>query len=107
MSPSNRKLPEEFDGVATLESVSALEEKIKKCYSKEDYSEFQNEVEKIALKVLGNDDGRTIIKKHAKESAAEYSVEVGWTKKTFWVPTIIAVIASIAAIAAVVVAIVK
>lgn len=110
MNPKAKQTAEDNDYISSdkakelfKESTDHIEERVNKCFSKEDYATFQTEVEKIALKVLGNDEGRTTIKKHARESAKEYSDEVGLNKKAFWIPTGIAVIAAVAAVALVIV----
>ena len=47
----SRKVPEEIGGVLKIE-VSAIHDKIEKCYSKEKYEEFQAAVEKIVKRYL-------------------------------------------------------
>jgi vacuolar-type H+-ATPase subunit E/Vma4 len=96
-------IPVELEGVASTSDVDALEDKVAKCYSAERYEDFQEAVKNIALETIGSDTGRTKIKAHAKESAAEYSAEQGWTKKTFWWPFLISVLVAIVAIVAVII----
>lgn len=94
-------LPPELQGVARVEDVNAVEEKISKCYSHERYQEFQEAVEKIALKTMGNDDGRKKVKEHATEAVKDFIRDESWKSKTFWIPTIIAGVAALAAIIAI------
>ena len=47
-----RNIPQELEGVAKIEDVSVLEERVDRCYSAERYEEFQAAVEKIALRYL-------------------------------------------------------
>ena len=96
------QLPEEYQNLARVEDVSALDEKVQNCYSKDRYKDFQDDVKTIVLDVIGNSDGRKKIKEHAKESAKEYNEEQGWKNKQFWIPTIIA---SLTAIGTIIVAI--
>lgn len=96
---SNFQIPDELKDVATTGDVNALEQRVEKCYSAERYEEFQEAVRKIALETIEGA-GRDKIKSHAKESAKEYSQENGWTKLTFWLPTIISALVAIIAVVA-------
>ncbi|TSC84762.1 MAG: hypothetical protein G01um101413_146 [Parcubacteria group bacterium Gr01-1014_13] len=93
-------VPAELGGV-TSETTDRIEERLDKCFSKEDYATFQTEVKKITLEILGGDDGREKIKKHATEATKDYIRDEAWKNKTFWIPTVIAGIATIAAVIAI------
>lgn len=45
-------LPAELEGVAYAEDMTALQEKVDKCYSSERYESFQEAVEKIVERFL-------------------------------------------------------
>ena len=47
-----RALPAELEGVAYAEDVTAIQERVDKCYSSERYEEFQTAVEKIVGRYL-------------------------------------------------------
>lgn len=47
-----RSIPQELEGVAKIEDVSVLEERVDKCYSAERYEDFQTAVEKIVGRYL-------------------------------------------------------
>lgn len=47
MATKKRALPSELEGVAYAEDVTAIQERVDKCYSTERYEEFQGTVEKI------------------------------------------------------------
>lgn len=82
------------------ESTDRIEERINKCFSKEDHATFQTEVKKISLETLGGDDGRKKVKEHATEATKDYIREEAWKNKTFWLPIIISSVATITAIIA-------
>ena len=94
----NKETLDEIRDKITTEKVEPLEKRVKELEEKCEYEKFQDNVEKIVLKTLGNDEGRTKIKEHAKESAKEYNEEQGWKNKQFWIPTIIGIAATIGTI---------
>jgi hypothetical protein len=92
MASKKRKLPAELEGVAFTEDVSAIEEKVGRCYSQDRYQDFQTAVKTIVIDTLGGDDGRTKVKAHATEATKDYLRDASWEKAKFWIPTAIAVI---------------
>lgn len=79
-------VPTEFEGVAKTEDINALDDKVAKCYSKDRYEDFQNDVEKIVLKTIGSEDGGDKIKKHAQNY---FKGQIGWGV-LLWLVTLIA-----------------
>src|SRR3990167_1682320 len=98
MPPTEPK--KDFDTATLLndhgKDISGLGEKISKCYSKENFQIFQEDVEKIVLKTIDAGDGRKNVKSHATEAIKEYNRDNTWEKVKFWVPTILSVVAIIA-----------
>jgi len=89
MPPDPKK---DFDTATLLNEhegdIYRLGEKVAKCYSTERYAEFQDAVETIVLRTIDGT-GREKIKVHSKESAKEFNLEDGWTKKKFWIPVVV------------------
>jgi len=52
MAVKRKKIPEELEGIALVEDVNAIEEKLDKCYSKDRYKDFQADVEEIMGRYL-------------------------------------------------------
>lgn len=100
VSKKQAAVPSELGNV-TQDTADRLEERLDKCYSKEDYKCFQEDVTKISLATIGSEDGRTAVKKHAKEAAKDFFEEDAWRKMKFWIPTIISVLAVAVAIFAI------
>ncbi len=78
--------------------ISGLGEKLGKCYSKENFQIFQEDVEKIVLKTIDSGNGRNNIKSYVVETIKEYNRDNTWEKVKFWVPTILSAIAIVATI---------
>ncbi len=76
-----------------LKDMSALQEKLGKCYSEDRYREFEGTVEGIAIKTLQLDEPRKKIKEYATEAAKEYFQSSTWNQIKFWVPTVISILA--------------
>lgn len=70
--------------------IDPLTAKVEKCYSKDRYQDFQADVEKIVLKILGHDDGKKIVKPFIEDVTAKYIDKKSWNTKQFWIPTILA-----------------
>lgn len=90
---------DDFDPVKLTINVSKHEdeflnvhEKLSKCYSKEDYEEFQIAVETIVKKTLGHDDGKNVIRPFINDMVRDFLAEQAWKSKQFWIPIIIAII---------------
>ena len=52
MAGKKRALPIELEGVAYAEDVTAIQERVDKCYSTERYESFQDAVEKIVWRYI-------------------------------------------------------
>lgn len=68
--------------------ISGLGERLGKCYSKENYAEFQKEVETIVERAIKGESRKTTIE-IATEAAKAFYLENAWKQKTFWIPTLI------------------
>lgn len=103
MAPTPRnprqQLPREYQNLATTEAVSAIEEKVKNCYSAERYEDFQEAVRKIALNILAHDDGKNVLKPYIEDTTGKYVAAKSLSTKQFWIPTVISVISIITVIA--------
>lgn len=101
-----RKLPPELQGLAEVEDVNALEEKLAeklaRCYSQDKYEEFQTAVEKISLKAISDEVGRDKVKTIAKDATKEFLEERGWRSKSFWIPVVISIVGLLVAAAAII-----
>lgn len=62
-----QNIPYEIEDIATTSDVSALEDKVARCYSADRYKEFQDAVEEIVLRKIDTADGGEKIKKHAAD----------------------------------------
>lgn len=101
MLNNHKRLPAELKDVATLQSgVTALEAKIDKCYTSEDYQKFQTDVETIVERYLDTDKAHEKLKNKINRQIKDYLDERGLRNKTFWIPTAIAGIATAASIVA-------
>lgn len=98
MANKKQALPSELEGVASVEQLNGLEERLEKAYSSERYEEFQEAVEKIIWRALETDTAHTKFEAKIQTEIKKYMEEKGWKNKTFWIPTIIAIIAAVAAV---------
>jgi len=84
-----RAVLEHPDTIAIREhEITPLKARVDKCFSKENYAEFQKEVETIVDRTIRGE-SRATTKEVAKEAAKEFYSDHGWKQKTFWVPTLI------------------
>jgi hypothetical protein len=90
-------IPNEFEGIAKKEDLTLIHDKLGRCYTEDRFEHFQEAVEKIVLKTLGQDEGRKKIKSYAREEAKEYSNEDWWKKINFWLPIILSIVSLILA----------
>ncbi len=98
MATTPKRLPKEFNDVASIESVNALEEKVGKCYSSEKYEDFQTAVETIVERYLDTDKAHGKLKEKINRQIKDYLDELGWRNKAFWVPVGISLISITVAI---------
>jgi vacuolar-type H+-ATPase subunit E/Vma4 len=98
MANPPKRLPKELSDVASIESVNALEEKVGKCYSSENYQKFQTDVETIVERYLDTDKAHGKLKTKINRQIKDYLDERGLRNKTFWIPTGIATVAAVATV---------
>jgi hypothetical protein len=57
----SRKIPSELENVVYLEDLTAIQERVDKCYSSERYEDFQTAVEKIMGRYLKGNIGWAVV----------------------------------------------
>lgn len=83
--------------IAECIEQTGLSAKVDKCFTQNDYHEFEKTVEEISTKNLQFDEPKKKIKEYATEAAKDYFQNGTWNQLKFWVPVILSAIAVLVA----------